>query len=680
MIIKKIRLQNIRSYEHQEIEFPPGSLLLAGDVGAGKTSLLLAIEYALFGLQPGQSSAGLLRNKAQIGCVDLLFEIEGKEILIERKLKRGSKTIANEYAAITINGKKNECSVTELKTQVLKLLGYPSEFVKKNNLLYRYTVYTPQEQMKHIIIEDPEARLTILRHTFGIDKYKLIRENTQKVLIYLKEDTKELQAQIKFFEQDATRISEIEAHLKKIEASIKEKEELLSKSIQERKEKEKEVIALREKSKEKDKLESEIDKVNVMTSSKKDSLFHLEKEFIDLQKIITQAIPFDEMLYLSIQASLHKRKESLQEFQERLIQVKSQLHALDQQQREAKNKKDRIFTIDICPTCLQDIPEVHKHNVLNATEQALTALARQRFSLEEEEKQLIHTLEKEQKECQKLENERTQQEIIRSKASYVEIAHKKSQELLKNKELLLADINLLEQHQKIVREDLSHFSRFLNMLKIKEEELRLAFLQEKRNEINLAEIKKEQELLDKESERIKGILREKEKIKNKLDHTLEVIEWLSQHFLALMTFTESSVLMKLRSEFSKLFGKWFHMLAGDQFEVHIDETFTPVILQADQEMDYNFLSGGERTAVALAYRLALNQTINSVLSQIKTKDIIILDEPTEGFSETQLERMREVLAELEVKQLIIVSHEQKIEGFVEQIIKLKKEEGISVKE
>jgi len=54
MKIKKIKLKNIRSYESQEIEFPEGSLLLSGDIGSGKTSILLAIEYALFGLQPGQ--------------------------------------------------------------------------------------------------------------------------------------------------------------------------------------------------------------------------------------------------------------------------------------------------------------------------------------------------------------------------------------------------------------------------------------------------------------------------------------------------------------------------------------------------------------------------------------------------------------------------------------------------
>ena len=62
MKLKKIILNNIRSYENQEINFPEGSTLLSGDIGSGKTSILLGIEFALFGTQPGQKGSALLRN------------------------------------------------------------------------------------------------------------------------------------------------------------------------------------------------------------------------------------------------------------------------------------------------------------------------------------------------------------------------------------------------------------------------------------------------------------------------------------------------------------------------------------------------------------------------------------------------------------------------------------------
>ena len=104
----------------------------------------------------------------------------------------------------------------------------------------------------------------------------------------------------------------------------------------------------------------------------------------------------------------------------------------------------------------------------------------------------------------------------------------------------------------------------------------------------------------------------------------------------------------------------------------LDDNFSPIIEQQDYELDYSFLSGGERTAIALAYRLSLNQVINSLFSHIKTNNLVILDEPTDGFSSQQLDKLRDVLNQLDVEQLILVSHEQKIEDFVDNIIKFKK--------
>jgi exonuclease SbcC len=134
---------------------------------------------------------------------------------------------------------------------------------------------------------------------------------------------------------------------------------------------------------------------------------------------------------------------------------------------------------------------------------------------------------------------------------------------------------------------------------------------------------------------------------------------------------------KLKADFSKVFSEWFLMLVAENFNVSLDDDFSPIIEQQDYVLDYAYLSGGERTAVALAYRLALNQVINSLMSKINTKDLVILDEPTDGFSEAQLDKMREVLGELNAKQIIIVSHEQKIEGFVDNVIRFKKEGGVS---
>ena len=75
------------------------------------------------------------------------------------------------------------------------------------------------------------------------------------------------------------------------------------------------------------------------------------------------------------------------------------------------------------------------------------------------------------------------------------------------------------------------------------------------------------------------------------------------------------------------------------------------------------------------YSLAYAQRM--VTLAIKTKDLIILDEPTDGFSMEQLDKIRDVLDQLKMNQVIIVSHEAKIESFVNNVIKINKEEHVS---
>src|SRR3989344_1098206 len=101
MKLTKLTLKNIRSYKSQEISFPSGSTLIAGDIGAGKTTVLLAIEFALFGLQPGQRGSSLLANGEEEGLVVLECDIGGNNVIVERRLRKGSKTISHDYAGLT---------------------------------------------------------------------------------------------------------------------------------------------------------------------------------------------------------------------------------------------------------------------------------------------------------------------------------------------------------------------------------------------------------------------------------------------------------------------------------------------------------------------------------------------------------------------------------------------------
>ena len=682
MKLKKLALKNIRSYKDGEIIFPEGSVMLTGDIGSGKTSVLLAVEYSLFGLQPGQKGSSLLRNGANSGSVTLELEIGGRKIIIKRRLKRNHKTVTNEYASIIMEDEKIESSLTEIKTKILECMGYPKELIKKNNLLYRYTVYTPQEQMKQIILEDAETRINILRHILSIDKYKRIKENLTIFLNQLKEESKVLQGEIKTLDEERVKLELRKAELKTFEEELIVRKNALEASTSKIDILESEYSQLEERIKEREYLEKEVEKTKIIVTYKFENREMMEAEIQEIERnILEVGRPFNEKEHNYVLSSLNEKNMILEDLNIRYTNLLSEITSLEEQQKENIKKRERIFKIDICPTCLQDIPEVHKHNVLNETENFLSKIKQRIELLEKEIVMATKEIDRVKSEKRILEEQRSLGEASRTKLEYLEKIKKRRRQIESNLENLEKDISLLNKHINTFKEKILGFSKYSHIVKIKKLEIKMAVDQERKAEISLAEIKKEIELRKKEIVEREESIRSKERSKQSLTNRLELYDWLSFNFLELIEFTERNVLMKLRQEFSRAFSKWFHMLVPQgSLSVRLDESFSPIILQNDIEMEYSYLSGGERTAVALAYRLALNQTINSMLSKIKTKDIVILDEPTDGFSETQLDRMQEVLQELKVSQLIIVSHERKMEDFVDNIIRIKKSGDISMLE
>jgi exonuclease SbcC len=679
MKVKKIVLKNIRSYREEEISFPEGSILLSGDIGSGKTTVLLALEYALFGLQPGQKGSSLLRSDSSSGEVTLYLDIDGKEISLERKLKRSPKGVTNESSSITIDGQRIESSTTEIKNKILELLGYPQEFIKRTNLLYRYTVYTPQEQMKQIISEDFELRLNIIRYIFGIDKYRRIRENLDISLIKLKDECKLLQLETKQLETEKSNFQSIGLEISIIHSKIQEFESHLLTKKSQREKVEKELEELENKAKEREKFLSEVEKTKIMLASKREAILSLTKEINEIEHSISEAgTSFDMEKYDSVSQDIKNKKEYLDKLNGQYISIISTVNSTLLKKDELENRKERIFQLLVCPTCLQDVPDFHKHNILNSTENNLSDMKKKLDLIETEKTLLADLISKETNDKERLEQEKLSLELHKSRQVYTDGLKKRLIDLNKRKFDFEKDVTLLSSHLDSLKEEILNFSKFESLCRLKKDELRQSLLAERNGEISLAELKKELEMTNKEYIRLKASIALKEISKDKLTNLNELIDWLSTGFIKLIEYIERSVLIKLRDEFSSLFSKWFQMLVSEaSFDVKLDENFTPVVMQGEFEMDYSFLSGGERTAVALAYRLALNQTINLVMGRIKTKDIVILDEPTDGFSESQLERMREVLDELDVAQLIIVSHEQKIEGFVDNVIKLRKISGVS---
>jgi len=681
MIIKKIILDNIRSYEHEEIIFEKGSTLLAGDIGSGKTSILLGIEFGLFGLQPGQRGSVLLRNGEEVGGIKLFFEVEDKDVIVERTLKKG-KTISQDYAAITVNGIKEELSVTELKSKVLEILNYPGEFSKKQNILYKFTVYTPQEEMKQIILEDSESRLNTLRHVFGVDKYKRILENVSILRLKLREERRLMEGATQTLDEDKKICENKEKDLENKKEGIFALESDLLLKIEKRKDKEKEKNEIAKLIEGKGELRAKLGQTQGLFHSKTEIFTNNSKSIDSLKKEINDfsLFNFNSSELQELEEEILKKKNQKEKLSSLNLEISSNLAALKSKLFDFEDLEKKMQNLEVCPTCHQNVDAIYRANVLNKNHNERSQAKNKIEEMEIEKTNIQNKIREFEISINLHEKKLTDLKILKMRLEGIKEKENKVLELEKQNYSIEGDLHLLKNQIETIKGELLSLSKYDNIYDEKEKELGFLLREERMADIKLAESKKEIEVFENTILELKERIKKIEEIKEKLEYVINLEGWLNKQFMPLISTVEKNVMISLKSEFSRLFSEWFQILVPENFNVRLSDDFSPLIEQKDYEIDYAYLSGGERTAIALAYRLALNQVINSLMSKIKTKDLVILDEPTDGFSSQQLDKMREVLDELNVAQLIIVSHEQKIEGFVENVIKFRKEYGISIRD
>lgn len=684
MLIKSVKLNNIRSYTNHKIEFPTGSVLLAGDIGVGKSSILLAIEFALFGIRRNQlPGSALLRHEKKQGSVELKFEIEGKEIIINRNLKRVKNDVKQDSGYVIVDGRKHDKTPVELKSYILNLLGYPKDLVTKSrDVIYRYTVYTPQEQMKQILLEEREVRLDTLRKVFNIDRYKRIKENTTIFTRHLKERMKNYEGQITDLSEKKKQLSSYEKELNesrvKIDAlnpGLKESKELLAL-------KKKEILKSESGIKELIELKNELSSNDVDLNNKLEQRKHNTLKIEQLTKqieLLKQEVHGKETTDLNKSVIAAKEKENQISLIERsIIAINSKISELNTRKQQSSETKEKISKLNICPLCKQEVTQDHKHSIVKKADEDSSSF---------EKDILIHAKQLKEAEV-KVISLKKELNGIREKQQVLSVVDLK----LKN---LVEKTKLMEEFAKMQ----DTLKKEIGKINVKKMELNGKLELKKNIEADYIKLKKEYEectanerniavklaSLEKEHEDVNKILlslkkeiEAKVQVQDKLSYTKELINWFDRYFVKVADVMEKHVMSRVHGEFNQFFTEWFNILIEDEtLNVRLDDEFTPIVEQNGYETTIANLSGGEKTAVALSYRLALNKVINDVVHEIKTKDILMLDEPTDGFSTQQLDKVRDILRELNMKQVIIVSHENKIESFVDNVITIHKDEHVS---
>lgn len=669
MIIKSLKIKNIRSYEDVQIDFPQGIALFEGDIGSGKSSILMAIEFALFGLGSERGDA-LLRIGAKEGHVSLKFKVNGEEYVVFRSLIKARGGIRQDKCYIKTKEGIMHLSPTEIKEKILKILNFnePAS-ARAKSVIYRYAIFTPQEEMKTILQMPHDSRLQTLRKALRIEDYKIAESNASNLARYIDKKSIELTSKASDLRSDKEELKSKQSMVLKNRKSL---EKLLEndKSVEKEYEKlKKEIGQFQEIKNELSRSKVQIPILKKQIKENKGEIKRIESEINELTKETSDKEQrIDELRKVKRPAS--KTEEDLKVELKKIRRVEKYLRENKAAAESKINDYESILKNKVCPTCDRPVDPKNLEEKIRPQIEEI-----KRFSMKI-------------KECEEKINEieNLQEKLRQYNTTRDELSTLMKQFEDKNKKIEKENARI-KKISKIVEED----TKKLNKLEKKVENFgeiskEIAKLESKKNkkEKKLRMIKDQIsskrttiDLLEMDIRSLIQKIRKKERFKAQGENLKEYHIWLKDFFIPALENIENHVMLSINQEFCEHFEKWFNLLVEDpEKSATINEDFTPIVEQDGYEQNIEYLSGGEKTSVALAYRLALNNVVQKVATGIRS-NLLILDEPTDGFSKEQLFKLREILDELECPQIIIVSHEKELESFADHIFKIEKIDGDS---
>ena len=705
MIIKAIWLRNIRSYKDEIVVFPEeGITVIYGDVGSGKTSILSAIGFAIFGNVPGAPSdplsrfanptaRDLLRKGESKGFIRLWLKCGEKSIVVHREIVESGTTVNDRGGWVLIVERDGETrykrlTATEMRNYVLETLGIPEEKTRARSRVFASAIYVPQFGIHSILSISDKERSEIVNRVLNLIKYSYARERIdyvkkvvrRRIRENLEKRESELRSKIAEEEQIREELRIAREELKRLEEELKklrEREEELKKVIGKLEDEER---RLREIAGKKDALKTQLE--NLKKEKERDEARLKGKTVGEIEREFREKNDELEKFKLEL-GKVGKRKKEIEEKRENVEKelerktgetstLASKISAINGKVDGLRKRLSEIEELErkgVCPVCLQSVTHAHAHELKNK-------IVAEIEELEAKKKQYMENLEK-----AKIEEEKLRQRKESLSAEYSEVESKESELNEKVKSLLeiLSELKTLLEIAKKVSEletKMEKVKRELETIGKASKELdevikKLSFLKKEYEDV----LKKKEELstrkgvLQGKISNYESKLKEIEKlreelvaVRNEISKNKFYIEFLDKYVLAIVREVERYVKSKAYVAFKEEFLRIFKtlMMGYENIDVEISPDFS---LQFKAKVDGSMVaidtpSGGQLTSISLAYRLALNRVARAMIPQLR-EGILILDEPTYGFSPERVELLRKVLfSGRGPKQVIIVTHDR----------------------
>ena len=688
MKLVSLQLENIRSHAKTTVHFVNGFNCLVGGLGQGKSTVLYAFDFVLFGDPIGRSYDYLLRESADHGKVTAVFVHNGKTYKIQRGLHRRGNGISQNIDQLKLyrSGKPlahtNNDAVAEEMTAITGL--------DKN--IFREVIWVRQEHLKELLDITPRQRQIKLDKLFGLSDYddawnelrqfereyaveRNVLEQNPDVISIDKLETKyhgsveEFSAVTSQLGDAKEKVTHAEAIFREATANLAGLEELRKTT---------EELQRREV-----KMQTTIDNLKKWSRDLADKAESSKKRLDELEKLLKQMITQEKSQHDVLQKAGLDADTSIDTLQGYLSNVEKQIRKMSGEQEATKremetsqNRLSNLKTESKCPTCLQELTGNYKKSLLENFQQENAENTKKLAELQKNSDELktIHAsvnsaflnLQQLIPRIKDIKDQVTERQMSLNKlATEVEAAHKQEgtlQEQLDEtrEEIAKFDVTELESARKLQKTAL---------IEHVDAEHELRSLKQRKADISLR-VDDLQERLD--------IAQKKIDRKEKIVTLLRIVDRIRAAY--------RSVQPKLRGEFVKYLQHTVQhqldILVGDlgsALSLEIDETYSPFVYSESHRRQVSNLSGGERTLLAFAYRIGLGQLI----MQSRTGHglhLLLLDEPTEslGREDGSVERLAEAVSRLKaIEQIITVTHNEDFAEKAEHVIRIEKEAGAS---
>ena len=678
-MITSIELGDFLAHSNTKLEFETGVTVFVGDNGAGKSSIIDAITFALFGQHTRKSNKSLIKRGTNQGFAKVGFSINGKHYEAVRKIdNKGSlaatfsEILGNERVEIAAGERKQ---FGESMTQeVEKTIGLDFEKLKIASIVQ-------QGELNTIINSKPKEFKELLNAIIGIDKLDVASESMKTVN---KEFREKIRDEIGY---DDTHIEillrDLEQNKKEIQEVIPEKDELEA----EQKELQNEVDELRKK------IETEspkIDKINQLESRKKELVSYAKEAIQQIQREINENERkihdckgcFEHVnLKTDLESKIEKVEQAIEGTLKKIQEFSSQTASLKEKQLLASklHLKDNK-----CPVCDSNVEKLNPLFQEEYIKQEIVTL-QEKITSVEKERTLYSQKRKEFSE--KLQNARDAEATLRAysinnKEELATIQNNVEDKKRNIQNITSASRNLLEisqidSHAKMIFDNISRLEseisgfneqEFLNLKKaVSEKQVNLSQIYQRIGAIS--------EKISKGEEQIKII----QSAVSELKIVKEYIEDLDE-IQANIFSRDGPVATSLRSwalnAISAKTSEYLTLLNTKIQRIFLSEKTRDVSIACyskNEVLELESLSGGEKVSVALALRLGMASLLGA-----SNLNLMILDEPTTHLDAERKKSLVDVLSQLSNisnvesrMQFLIITHDAEIfeDSTVEQIYK-----------